>query len=154
MEIEGIDNTDSTSDLFDAICKELTRTIEGIGAFQRRFFPPDFSALRKDLLPFRASLNQAKQEFQETVMLIELQQPGKIIAESSGLVLNALEMIITASTTDFQQTVVQVMKAARKICRVQENLYTGSMALSIGCFQFILPKAPPRHLNPSEPMLP
>jgi phospholipase/carboxylesterase len=123
METEAIDNPESSGNPLDVICRELTRALEGIGAFQRRFFPPEFSALQKDLFPFKASLKQAKQELEETTMPAELQQPGDVIADSSGLVLDALEMIVTASTTDFQQTVVQVMKASRKICRVQENLY-------------------------------
>jgi hypothetical protein len=123
METEVADNLDSLGNPLDAICRELTRALEGIGVFQRRFFPPDFSALRKDLIPFKASLNQVKQELEEMKLPTELQQPGGVIADSSGLVLDALEMILTASTTDFQQTVVQVMKSSRKICRVQENLY-------------------------------
>jgi phospholipase/carboxylesterase len=123
METQVIDNPDSSGNPLDAICQELTKTLEGIGVFQRRFFPPDFSALRKDLIPFKASLKKARQELQEMTMPAELQRPGSIIADSTGLVLNALEMICTASTTDFQETFVQVMKSSRKICRVQENIY-------------------------------
>jgi len=123
METEVTDNPDSPGKPFDAICLELTRALEGVGVFQRRFFPPDFSALRKDLLTFKATLNQASQEIQGLTIPAELQQPVNIIADSTGLVLDALDMIVTASTTDFQETIVKVMKSFRKICRVQENLY-------------------------------
>jgi hypothetical protein len=139
MDTEALDNPDSPGNPLDAICKELARTLEGIGVFQRRFFPPDFPALRKDLIPFKASLIQARQELEEMTMPADLQQPGDVIADSTGLVLDALEMIVTASTIDFQQTVVQVMKASRKICRVQEALYNIWIAFCSPAY----PTAPP-----------
>ena len=88
MEPEKVDNPDSPSNPLNGICKELTSTLAGTGVFQRRFFPPDFSILRKDFFPFKASLKQARQEFQKTTMPAELQQSGNIIADSAGLVLD------------------------------------------------------------------
>ena len=123
MENEVIDNPGSPDKAFDAICQELARVLEGMGRFQRRFFPPDFAELRRDLLPFQTSLKQTRQKLHETTMPVERQRTADIIADSTDLVLDALEMIATAWTTDFQETVVQVMKSFRKICRVQENLY-------------------------------
>jgi phospholipase/carboxylesterase len=117
------DNLNLVDKQLDPICLELTRTLEGIGAFQRRFFPPEIRSLREDLLPFREPLERARLELQEITMPSESNEQRKIIDDSLGLVLDVLGTILRAPTTDFQETIVQVMRSFRRICRVQENLY-------------------------------
>jgi phospholipase/carboxylesterase len=142
METNVIDNPDSPAKPFDTVCKELTRALYALGVFQRRFSPPDLTEIRKDLIPLNTTLKQARQALQELTMPAELQKPGNILSDSIGLVLDALEMIITASTTNFQETVVQVMKSFRKICRVQEMLYDiRSMSPHLNRF-FLEPQVP------------
>lgn len=108
---------------FDPIYIELTKTMEGISRFQRRFFPPEISRLREDLVPFRDPLKKARQEIRRMTVPAELSEPRNIIDDSIGLVLDTLEAILNASATDFQETVSQVMRSFRKICRAQEKLY-------------------------------
>jgi len=123
METEVFDNPDSPDARVDAVCKALARALAGMGMFQRRFFPPDFVEIRKELLPFDASLKQARQDLREMTFPADRRQTVSTIADSINLVLDALELIAAASTSDFQEIIVQVMKSFRKICRVQENLY-------------------------------
>ena len=108
---------------FDSLCLNLTAALDSIDRFRSRFFPPEISGLSKDLLPFRASLEQSRQEIRKMTVLAELSEPLDIIDESIGLVLDTLEAIFTSSTKDFQETVFQVMRSFRKICRIQEKLY-------------------------------
>jgi len=117
------DNLNLVNKQLDPICLELTRTLEGLGAFQRRLFPPDIHSLRQDLIPFRESLERARQELQEMTMPTESNESRNIINDSIGLVLDALGTILGASAPDFQEIIVQVMRSFRKIYRVQENLY-------------------------------
>jgi len=108
---------------FGPICRELKGALEALGIFQRKFFPPDFPRLREDLLQVKSSLQQARQKFKQRSEAEQLGEFRSAIEDSGGLVFEALDTIVNASTTDFQNTIVEVMKAFRKICRVQENLY-------------------------------
>jgi len=105
------------------LCLKLTEALEGIGRFQRRFHPHETATLRKNLLPFNESLKQVKQTIREMNVPAKFKETINIIDDSTGLVLDTLEAILTAPATDFQKTVIQVMRSFRKICRVQEKLY-------------------------------
>ena len=108
---------------FDPIYLELSRAMEGITLFQRRFFPPEISRLREDLVQFKDPLREARQEIQKMIEANGLEDHKNIIIDAINLVLAALETIFNASTTDFQETITQVMRAFRKVCRAQEKLY-------------------------------
>jgi len=109
---------------FDPAYLALTGAIEGISRFQRQFFPPQISTLRQGLVPLRELLEQTGKDFQTIAVPTALSQPKTLIKDSLSLAFDALDTILNASTTDFQQTITQVMRAFRKICRAQEKLYT------------------------------
>jgi len=108
---------------FDPLYIELTKAMEGISRFQRRFFPPEIFRLREDLIRFRDPLQKERQKLRGMHISSELSEAKNIIDEAIGLILDTLETILNASTTDFQETVTQVMRAFRKVCRAQEKLY-------------------------------
>ena len=49
MRSEANNNPDLSEEKLDSICNRVTTVLDGIGIFQRRFFPPEFPELRKDL---------------------------------------------------------------------------------------------------------
>jgi len=46
------------------------------------------------------------------------------LKSASGIIADAIQLIITSCTGDLQNTVIQVMRAFRKCCRAQEQLYS------------------------------
>jgi phospholipase/carboxylesterase len=113
-----------TDKQFDSICKQLTEALERFSNFQRRFFPPEFPALRKDLLSLQRSLKQASDEIGGIVVPAGQNQTWEIITEVSDLILDALELILGASPEDTQDVVTRAMRSFRRICRIQEKLYS------------------------------
>ena len=123
MRTEANDNPDSSEKKLDSICCRMATVLDGISTFQRRFFPPEFPELRKDLLPLQASLKQAKLEFGEIVPPPELNRPWATVTEACDLMLDSIELILEASTSDFQDIVTRAMRSFRRFCRIQEKLY-------------------------------
>lgn len=123
MKTESVDRSDPDFQQFNGFCLELRKAIEGIGAFQRRYIPSQASQPARELLPLKSSLAQAKLGLQEMVAPDPLLEPLDIVIASTKTVLDALETIIAASTTDSQDTMAHMMRASRGISRVQENLY-------------------------------
>lgn len=108
---------------FDPICEEIAKSLEAIYRFQRKFFPFEIASIREDLFPFKSSLDRAKQELKKKSIPPDQKEQMDLIDNSTNLICETLEIILNASTTDFQNTMMQVMKAFRKICRAQESLY-------------------------------
>ncbi|MBW2408424.1 MAG: phospholipase [Deltaproteobacteria bacterium] len=123
MRVEAKDNPDSSEKKLDSICNRLTAVLDGINVFQRRFFPPAFPELRKDLIAHRASLKQARQELGEAQPSTELSGPWETITVACDLMLDAIELMLAASISDFQDIVTRAMRSFRRFCRIQENLY-------------------------------
>jgi phospholipase/carboxylesterase len=123
LESKEQDDSRMPDSTIEAICQELTRGLEAMGIFQRRFFPPDFANLLEDLHPVNLSLQRARQKLKQMLLAADLNAFHNAIDDAIGLVLDALETVITASKTDFQNAIAQVMRAFRKICRAQERLY-------------------------------
>ena len=123
MRTEAKGNPDSLEKKLDSICKRLTMVLDGISAFQRRFFPPEFPDLRKDLKEHQASLKQVKLELGEAAPSPELSGPWETITEACDLMLDAIGLILGASTADFQDIVTRAMRSFRRFCRIQEKLY-------------------------------
>lgn len=123
MQAEANDNPDLSEKKLDLICYRLTTVLDGISTFQRRFFPPEFPELRKDLLPLQASLKQAKQDLVEVIPSPAMSQPWEVITEACNLMLDAIELILAAPTSDFQDIVTRAMRSFRRFCRIQEKLY-------------------------------
>ena len=120
MNTEAIDKS---CNLFDPICLEIGKSLEAINRFQRKFFPFEIASIIEELFPFKSSLDQARQKLKEILIKPDQNERINIIDNSANLILETLKIIFNASTTDFQNTMIQVMKAFRKICRAQENLY-------------------------------
>lgn len=108
---------------FDPVCLEIKTALEAIRKFQRRFFPLDIESLREGLNPLRNSICRSQRMVKDTPIQPDSIETKTILNRSIDLILEAFEMILNASTADFQQTIVQVMKAFRKTCRAQEYLY-------------------------------
>jgi len=124
METETNDNPDLPEKQLDSICKQLIKVLAGFSIFQRQFFPPQFPELRNDLLSMQVSLKQATHELRKIHSPPGLNQPWEAITEASGHMLDALELILAASATDLQDVVTRAMRSFRRICRIQENLYS------------------------------
>lgn len=123
MTISKDDNSVACSRELDAACRVLTSALEGLGLFQRRFFPPAVSELRRDLVPLMASLNRDGRITGEISVPEEVKGPVGIINDAVDMTCRTIKTIMDAPEADFQQTVVQVMRSFRNICRVQEMLY-------------------------------
>ncbi len=108
---------------FDPICLELTQALEKINVFQQRFFPPQISLQKENLFPLKESLSKARDEFLSISLPPEHDEIRDGVEKSAGLVLEAVEMIISVSDVDLQATVINVMRAFRKCCRAQEGIY-------------------------------
>jgi len=107
----------------DPVCQELVRGLKGIEKFQRRFFPPEISSLREEMLPLRASLDKVWEPLHTLKPPEELKEQIDIIIDAYDLIAKALQMIISAPTENFQQTVMRVMQAFRKSCQAQDLLF-------------------------------
>jgi len=107
----------------DPIFLEITKTLEAIYRFQRRFFPPEIAQLREDLPPYKESLKKEIDTLKKNSMASDRNETNDIVEAAANLVLEALETILNTSASDLQNTMIQVMKSFRKICRAQENLY-------------------------------
>ena len=123
MQPQAKDNPELSEKKLDSICYQLISVLEGLTVFQRRFFPPEFPALRKSLFPLQAALKQVKQKLDETAISPGLGRPWQTITEVCDLMLDAIELILAAATSDFQDIVTQAMRSFRRICRIQEKLY-------------------------------
>ncbi len=123
MKTVSNDNPDLLYQQFHSICYKLKATWEGIGMFQRRLDPLEIARLGEDLLPFRTSLKDARQEIQEMTAPEELKEPLNIIDDATGLVLDTLETILAATAIDSQESIFRIMRAFRNMCRAQEKLY-------------------------------
>lgn len=123
MRSEANNNPNLSEEKLNSICNRLTTVLDGISVFQRRFFPPEFPDLRKDLIAHKASLIQAKQELGEAARSPELSGPWETITEVCDLMLDAIELILGASISDFQDIVTRAMRSFRRFCRIQEKLY-------------------------------
>ena len=117
------DNPTSNNPQFDSACQKLTATIEGIGAFQRRFYPPEMSHLAEALLPFRTSLKDSIREIWEMIVPDELDDALAVLDDSTSIVLDILETILAVLTTDTQEGITHIMRSGRRLCRVQDQLY-------------------------------
>ncbi len=123
MRSEANNNPNLSEEKLDSICNRLTTVLDGISVFQRRFFPPEFPDLRKDLIAHKASLKQAEQELGEAEPSPELRGPWETITEACDLMLDASELMLGASISDFQDIVTRAMRSFRRFCRIQEKLY-------------------------------
>ncbi len=123
MEIDGNIRSDVIYKQFNPICLELVKTLEEINIFQQRFFPPQISRQRERLLLLKDSLSKARDELLSMSLPPELKEIGEGIEKSATLVLDAIEMITSASDMDLEVTVINVMRAFRKCCRAQEGIY-------------------------------
>jgi len=118
----GMDSKDS-SDQLHQISLEVAAALKGLEKFQRQFYPLEISSLIPGLRPLAASFREvfnclppANKDDQESEELSAL-------TSAAGMIDEALQQIITSDTGNFQETVVQVMRAFRKCCRAQERLY-------------------------------
>ena len=75
MQNKTNDNANLPDRQFDAICKQIIEVLEGIGHFQRRFFPPEFPTLRDDLRYLRMALKKTVDEFEQIPVPSESDQP-------------------------------------------------------------------------------
>ena len=107
----------------DPICQEMVESLKGIEKFQRRFFPPEISSLRENMLPLQASLDKVWEPLHTLKPPEELKEPLDSMSNAYDLIAKALQMIISAPTDYFQQTVMKVMQAFRKSCQAQELLF-------------------------------
>ncbi len=123
MRSEANNNPNLSEEKLDSICNRLTMVLDGISVFQRRFFPPEFPELRKELILHQTSLTQVKQELGEAARSPELSGPWETITEACDLMLDAIELILGASASDFQDIVTRAMRSFRRFCRIQEKLY-------------------------------
>jgi len=121
MNMKASDNPDK---IYDPICEEIAKSLEAIHAFQRNFFPPDLASIQGDLVPFKDSLDQTIKEFKKKSASSEQAEDTDALDKAITLIGDTLDIILNASATNFQNTLIQVMKAFRKICRAQEHLYT------------------------------
>lgn len=111
------------SPYFDPICLAISTSLTDLFQFQRRFFPHDIAKLSNDLFPSKESLISEIQKLNEVSISSDQNKTKRTIHNSSNLIIETFEMILSASTTDLQSTIIQVMKAFRNICRAQEMLY-------------------------------
>ena len=131
------ETVDSSQNHFDPICQEISKSLYAIYTFQRRFLLFDIASYREELVPFRESLEHERRRLKEISTPKDQNKVKTIIDNSVSLVLETLDIILTASVLDFQNTMIQVMKAFRKICRAQEDLYA-IRDISIHLNQFFL----------------
>jgi phospholipase/carboxylesterase len=137
-----------TDQQFDSICKQLAEVLEGISNFQRSFFPPEFPTLRADLLSLQMSVEKITDELGQVTAPTEQNQPWAVITDVSGLLLDALELILDASPEDMQDAVTRAMRSFRRICRIQEKLYAiRTTSPELNRF-FLEPQANDRAPNP------
>lgn len=92
--------------------------------FQRQFFPPEFPTLRAGLLSLKTSVTKTTDELGQIAAPMEQNQSWAVITDVSGLLLDALELILGASPEDMQDVVTRAMRSFRRICRIQEKLYS------------------------------
>lgn len=137
-----------TDKRFDSICKQLSEALEGFSNFQRRFFPPEFPTLRKDLLSLQTSLKQASDEFGKIVVPAGQNRNWEIITDVNSLILDALDLILGASPEDMQDVVTRAMRSFRRICRIQEKLYSIRAASPELNRLFLEPQAYDRAVEP------
>ena len=109
--------------MMDDICLSLTSALDRLARFQRRFFPPAVSGLRQDLVPGMNALNRAREKAEKISGSDESGEAPAVIIDTIDLTLQTLKIILEAPKSDLQQTIFQVMRSSRKICRVQETLH-------------------------------
>ncbi len=108
---------------FDPICLEISKSLKEIYRFQRKFFPLEIASIQEELYPSQRSLDQARKELKKISIPSDQINLNTIIDNAASLICEALEMILAASPAGFENTMIQVMKAFRKICQAQESLY-------------------------------
>jgi phospholipase/carboxylesterase len=145
--------TDPFSQKLDYLCLELLKALEAIERSQRRFFPPTISRLQEELLPFLPSLNHARQEIRRIEPSHGFAGIRDTIDRASGIVAQALEVITTASRSDMEKTVIQVLQAFRKYCQAQEQIFRLRRPLPAINRFFLEPEARARldELDPDPP---
>ena len=119
---------------FDDICRKLTKGIDAVGDFHRRFNPSDQSGLAETLLPHREPLKSAIQALWEMIVPDEMAEALAVLDESASVVLDAVETILavlSAPRSRFQEGFKQIMRTGRKLCQVQDRLY-GIRGVSAG----------------------
>ena len=139
--------------MLDRICTELIRALDGIEQFQRRFYPPTLASLQADLFPLMTSLKQAVADLEKHEIIGGLEDVRDAVQGPAVLVVEALELITSPSGSTMQEAVLRVMRAFRKCCRAQEQLF--NKRRSHPCIQgfFLEPRARARikELDPETP---
>jgi phospholipase/carboxylesterase len=147
MKIKANDNPDSPENQFDSICKQLIEVLARFSIFQRQFFPPEFPTLRTDLLALQMSVKKITDELGQITAPTEHNLPWAVTTDVSGLLLDALELILDASPENMQDVVTRAMRSFRRICRIQEKLYAiHTMSPELNRF-FLEPQANDRAPN-------
>ncbi len=123
----------SRMDLFPrklaALSSEVVKALQGIEKFQRSFFPPAIPSLQEELLPRLPSLDQARRDLQRMEPAQGFGGIRDALDRSAGFLAEAVDLITTASRSDMERTVVQVLQGLRKSCRAQEQLFPLRRAL-------------------------
>jgi phospholipase/carboxylesterase len=117
------DNPAVASPQLDAVCRTLALSLDGLGMFQRRFFPPAVAELRQALVPLMTELERTRQAAIGMDVPEEHKDAAELIIGALDMTLQTFQAIMDAPESDFQQTVVRVMRSFRNICKVQEILY-------------------------------
>jgi len=137
----------------DYLCSELVRALNAIEGFQRRFFPPKIPGLQEEIRPLLPSLDQARRETRKMEPSRGFEGIREALDRSAGIVAEALELITTASRSDMEKAVIQVLQGFRKYCRAQEQLFRLRQALPTINRFFFEPEARDRalQLDPDPP---
>ena len=131
----------------DPICQEMVKCLKGIEKFQRRFFPPEISSLREEVLSLRTSIDKVWEPLHTLKPPEKFKEQIDTIISAYDLIAKALQMIISAHTDNFQQTVMRVMQAFRKSCQAQDLLFSNRQ-ISPHINRFFL--EPPFHDQPEK----
>lgn len=108
---------------FDDVCRNLKEALEEMGKFQRNFYPPEIAKKTESLRSLQSSLKETLRLIWEMIVPDELDEALAILDDSSSVVLDILDTILAAIATNAEDTITHVMRAGRRLCRIQEALY-------------------------------
>jgi phospholipase/carboxylesterase len=111
----------------DHLCSSL---MTAIGAFEkaRRWFDPGFVAyLRDKLFPFSENLEQSVKEFHSRASSPDVGDIQKVLLDAADNTLEGLRLF--TAPAGLEDSLINVLRGSRKICRAQEILYPARQVL-------------------------
>jgi phospholipase/carboxylesterase len=108
---------------FTEISHIVLRVLEDIEKFQRNFFPPEIRLYQEVFEQNAERLRNVRKELSGKGLPGILNRHAEAIAASVSYLITAFDFLNRAANEDFQNAMLQAMKAFRKHCRAQELIF-------------------------------